>query len=1249
MIKIKRYLAALMSSILIMGGITPISAAETSSIGNSSSLGSNLILNYDFAYTSGTTVRDSSGKGNDGIIKGSGATVADGVLNLPGGAAGSSAAYVQLPTGMFDGKNTLTISTWLKNETGKGNYSAMFFGTATTPYPSQYWLLNPCNPSGYLKSVITNNLSTGSPWNTEYGFSPTVTAQGMVGPTTDNNWHLYTTIIQPGSITAYYDDKKIGTVPTSRNISDFGSSLVAYIGRSTYNDIFYKGGIKNVKVYDTAITDQDVINEYYSNISDEQVNAILEKDISAVKIPTTTIFDLILPSKGNSGSTIVWNSSNTDVISNDGKVVRSSANDVTVNLTATFSLGLISKTKSYTVNVLANTDEKIVGYLADSYNLGINYAADDIILPASYEGANIKWTGSDYISSEGKITRPDTETKTKIQAEFTYGTAKTTRYYEVTVVAKTYATILTYVVSGNTDRTDTLHYAESIDGNTYTALHNNTGILYAAKGNKASAQMGSPTLFRKPDGKYGLIASDDNNSTSVFLWDSSDLINFTNGRSVVLNSLGIKVKNPICKYDNSILSYRIYFEGSDGKAYYVTTSDFSTFSSPIEAQYVKESVSGVLPAGAIEAGIFKVTKAEYDAIHNKYSRITNTGVKSLPDIKVIAGAEVKLPSKVTATYSDGSSKDMGVIWNTDGMDFTKPGSYTVKGTVQQIKYANPLIEERADPYCIYNEEDGYYYFIGSYPTYNNSDDNQGIGYDRLALRRAKTIQELSSAQEVIIWDEHNDPTYNRYIWAPELHKIGDSWYIITTSSTSTNKWGIRPTFLKCSSSKDGGLLKPENWSVVGQMKTIAGDDACTGFSLDMTYFESGGKSYVVWPEAKNGGTSDLWIATIDPSNPTQLTSKAMRLTYPEFGWEHGGSTWVNEGPAVIKNKSKVYLAFSAAAVDDTYCIGMLTADDNADLTNPSNWTKNPYPILTSSDFNNQEYGPGHNSFTIDQFGNPVLVYHARLPKDQWTGDGGLNDPGRHARVKNINFAADGSPILNMTYEEELKDEYKSVTVTVVVENILEKVLTGITVTMPAKTEYLVGDVIDAAGMTVTAKYSDESSEIISEGYSLSGFDSTTAGTKTVTVSYEGKTATFQVTVREKQATEKTLVSISVTAPTKTEYLVGDTLTPEGITVMAKYSDDSSKTISEGYSLSGFDSTTAGLKIVTVTYEGKTAAFEVTVKEKPQNSGTTNTKVENPKTGDSGGMARIPMLSIIVLSIIVSVVASKRKYSLLKKN
>ena len=77
-------------------------------------------------------------------------------------------------------------------------------------------------------------------------------------------------------------------------------------------------------------------------------------------------------------------------------------------------------------------------------------------------------------------------------------------------------------------------------------------------------------------------------------------------------------------------------------------------------------------------------------------------------------------------------------------------------------------------------------------------------------------------------------------------------------------------------------------------------------------------------------------------------------------------------------------------------------------------------------------------------------------------------------------------------------------------------LESISVTPPTKTEYTTDDTqLDLTGMVVTAHYSDQSEQVIEAGYTVSNEDFfSTTGTKTVTVTYEGKTDSFQITVIE---------------------------------------------------------------------------------------------------------------------------------------
>ena len=74
-------------------------------------------------------------------------------------------------------------------------------------------------------------------------------------------------------------------------------------------------------------------------------------------------------------------------------------------------------------------------------------------------------------------------------------------------------------------------------------------------------------------------------------------------------------------------------------------------------------------------------------------------------------------------------------------------------------------------------------------------------------------------------------------------------------------------------------------------------------------------------------------------------------------------------------------------------------------------------------------------------------------------------------------------------------------------------LTGISIeSPPSKTVYAIGDALDISGLQIRADYSDGTSELLNDEFSISGFDSSADGVKTVTVAYQAKTVSFSVTV-----------------------------------------------------------------------------------------------------------------------------------------
>ena len=130
--------------------------------------------------------------------------------------------------------------------------------------------------------------------------------------------------------------------------------------------------------------------------------------------------------------------------------------------------------------------------------------------------------------------------------------------------------------------------------------------------------------------------------------------------------------------------------------------------------------------------------------------------------------------------------------------------------------------------------------------------------------------------------------------------------------------------------------------------------------------------------------------------------------------------------------------------------------------------------------------------------------------------------------KNIKDISSDAGVAN-TYRITKITAALTVTVTTTASESESATVTGITVkTAPTKTSYTIGDTFDPTGLVLTATYSDASTADVTygtdSGITFSGFDSATAGTKTITATYEEQTATFTVTVVE---TQSEVISISV--------------------------------------------------------------------------------------------------------------------------
>ena len=158
------------------------------------------------------------------------------------------------------------------------------------------------------------------------------------------------------------------------------------------------------------------------------------------------------------------------------------------------------------------------------------------------------------------------------------------------------------------------------------------------------------------------------------------------------------------------------------------------------------------------------------------------------------------------------------------------------------------------------------------------------------------------------------------------------------------------------------------------------------------------------------------------------------------------------------------------------------------------------------------------------------------------------------------------------------------------EKYSDLVIASITVSkMPDKTIYCQGELFDSTGLEISGIASTGETVSVTD-YELSGFDSSSAGAKTITVTASGKTTTFEITV-----SEASITAISVTTmPTKVNYHIGKEFDSTGIVVTATASDGSTIDVTKDCTYSGFDSSSPKQCEITVHYGSFTCAFEVTI-------------------------------------------------------
>lgn len=300
-----------------------------------------------------------------------------------------------------------------------------------------------------------------------------------------------------------------------------------------------------------------------------------------------------------------------------------------------------------------------------------------------------------------------------------------------------------------------------------------------------------------------------------------------------------------------------------------------------------------------------------------------------------------------------------------------------------------------DPFIV-ETNDGYYY---TYTTGGGVDILKTDSFDKIEVTEKKTV--FWSGECGTVGD----------IWAPEIHKIGDRWYIIAAALFDKNlvDKGDMPEAKEEKEDNDyyrySFVLESNSEDIFGDY-TFKGIIAPDGLNnIDGTYLHKDGKLYYLCSAYVDVAHQCLFICEME--NPYTLKedaegkNNAVKLSKPEYLWETRG--WkVNEGSAVLYNGDDMYIVYSASGFSSGgYCMGMLTYK-GGDVADEASWCKRITPVSWHN-IAQSIYHAGHCSFLYRENGEIFMIYHATPTRK-------FSDSPRLTYVKPVNFAF-GKPVI----------------------------------------------------------------------------------------------------------------------------------------------------------------------------------------------------------------------------------------------
>lgn len=300
--------------------------------------------------------------GSHAVVMGRGAeNYAEGIKGQ--GLSLDGKSYVKLGTEADLQPENLTLSFWLKPNKDMGNGEQLISWNKNEWY-TDGWYLSMENGNRPLTLSVGPAATGGQPYRVSVDGN-----RAAFFPTGEWTHVAVTYDKETKEICFYRNGTKCktsityGMSETATGVLGSDVSMEKSIGYNgpKYNGAYLDAVIDEYQLFNDVATQEEVIGLYEESGQTFDKEGVAQADLDALNIPSEVQNNMMLPSKGSSGSDITWKSSNPDVISAEGKVTRPEIGEENVKVTLTASAsyaGGKEVTKTFEVTVLAKKEVK---------------------------------------------------------------------------------------------------------------------------------------------------------------------------------------------------------------------------------------------------------------------------------------------------------------------------------------------------------------------------------------------------------------------------------------------------------------------------------------------------------------------------------------------------------------------------------------------------------------------------------------------------------------------------------------------------------------------------------------------------------------------------------------------------------------------------------------------------------------------------------------------------------------------------